>query len=529
MFDFLTAKMDSPKINQALISVSDKTGIVEFAQGLVECGVRILSTGGTARHLTEAGISVTEISDYTGFPEIMDGRVKTLHPKIFAGILARRDQVADEKILEEMDFATIDLVVVNLYPFQQTIEQPSVTEQQAIEQIDIGGPSLVRAAAKNSNFVAVATSPEQYSEILTQCQQNGGTSQTLRRELMAAAYKHTAKYDAIIADYFAAPQSNSELPHSINLTLNRQTELRYGENSHQQAALYSVPNFSGPNLVKARQIHGKELSYNNLLDLDSAIGIVSGFTASACCVIKHNNPCGAAVGDEQLTACQKAFACDPLSAFGSIVGFNRNLDFATAEFLATGEFFVESIIAPAFDPAAVEILTTKPKWKANVRLIEMGSIAAVDSGIELRQIRGGFLAQTPDASENVQNWKTVTSNQPTPQQRAELEFAWEVVRHVKSNAIVLVKDNATCGIGAGQMSRVDSVDFSIIKAGDRATGSVLASDAFFPFPDSIEKAAAAGISAIVQPGGSVKDKDVIKACDDAGIPMVLTGRRHFKH
>lgn len=521
--------MESPKIARALISVSDKTGLESFARGLVECGIEILSTGGTAKSLRAAGIDVTDISDFTGFPEVFDGRVKTLHPKVFAGILARRELDSDLQTLKELDFSLIDLIVVNLYPFKETIAQDGVTEQQAIEQIDIGGPSLIRAAAKNSTSVTIATCPEQYTSILSQIQQNGRTSGQLRRELMRDAFKHTAEYDSIIAEYFSAGQDVSGLPNTISLSLNRKCKLRYGENSHQTAAVYSSNLRQGIDLINANQLHGKELSYNNFLDLDSAISIVGGFADVGCCVIKHNNPCGAAASDSQLSACEKAFACDPLSAFGSIVGFNREVDAATAQFLAEGQFFVEAIIAPSFHGEAFDILTTKPKWKANVRLVEIGSLENDVVGIELRQVRGGFLVQQQDPPDNIESWKTVTESSPSSDQRRQLEFAWAVVRHVKSNAIVLAKNDATCGIGAGQMSRVDSVEISISKAGDKAKGSVLASDAFFPFPDSIERAAEAGISAIVQPGGSVKDEEVIAACNRLEIPMIFTGRRHFKH
>ncbi len=527
--------MESPKIRRALISVSDKRGIVEFARGLAECGVEILSTGGTASHLRDSEVSVIDISDYTGFPEILDGRVKTLHPKVFSGILARRDNDADESVLEQLDIGTIELVVVNLYPFEETIKIEGVTEQQVIEQIDIGGPSLLRAAGKNYQAVTVATSPDQYSAILGQVQQNGRTSLQLRRELMIEVFRHTAKYDSVISEYFLPSElAADKLPLQFSLLLKQEKKLRYGENSHQLAAVYSMPDFqgsspSGPNLIKADQLHGKELSYNNLLDLDAAIGMMQSFADPACCVLKHSNPCGAAIGKELKIACEKAFACDPLSAFGSVLGFNRELDAATAEFLSDGEFFIEAILAPSFSQDAIDTLTTKPKWRANVRLVEIGPIEGAEKQIEFRQIRGGFLVQDVDPPDRQHNWKTVTDKCPTPDERTELEFAWNVVRHVKSNAIVLSKDNATVGIGAGQMSRVDSVEIAISKAAARAAGSVLASDAFFPFADSIERAAAAGIKAIVQPGGSKRDDEVIEACNKLEMAMTFTSRRHFRH
>ncbi len=521
--------MESPKICRALISVSEKRGIDDFAKGLMDRGVTIYSTGGTATFLKKAGIDVVDIAEYTGFPEILDGRVKTLHPKVFSGILARRENESHAQTLKEFDIATIELVVVNLYPFEATIANENVTEQQAIEQIDIGGPSLIRAAAKNYESVTVATGAEQYAAILGQIRQNGRTSLQLRRELMAAAFEHTARYDSIIADYFSTKETVVGLPPTINLTLKREKSLRYGENSHQAAAVYSVPGSSGADLVLAKQLHGKELSYNNLLDLDSAIFLMQSFPEPACCVLKHNNPCGVAIDVKLAIACEKAFMCDPVSAYGSILGFNRPVDVATTEFLCHGDFFVEAILAPKFEPDAIELLTTKPKWRANVRLIEIGSLNGSEQPIELRQIHGGFLVQQPDSSERYNHWKVVTDAAPSPNDRMQLDFAWNVVRHVKSNAIVLAKENATVGIGAGQMSRVDSVDIAINKAGPRGAGSVMASDAFFPFPDSIERAAHAGILTIVQPGGSVRDDDVIEVCNRLGVSMIFTGRRHFRH
>ncbi len=522
--------MESPVIKRALISVSNKIGIVDFAQGLVAEGVEIYSTGGTRRHLEQAGINVVDVADYTGFPEMMDGRVKTLHPKIFAGILARRNNAADLGSLEEHGISTFELVVVNLYPFAATIAKPNVLMHEAIEQIDIGGPSLVRAAAKNSDFVSIVTTPEQYSDVLEEIQNDGKTTSRLRHVLMAQAFQHTAKYDATIAEYFSGETEGEDFPASVQLTLQRKASLRYGENSHQGAALYGIDACQDANLVNARQLNGKQLSFNNLLDLDAALGIVRGVDVPACSVIKHSNPCGAAYGETLCEATEKAFAGDPQSAFGSVVGMNRELDLATAEYLCTGGLFIEAIVAPGFAADAAELLKTKPKWKKNVRLMKVGDLAAARPAWEFRNLLGGVLIQDADNQpDSKEDWTVPTKVKPDDATMVELEFAWEMVRFVKSNAIVLSKDRSLVGVGAGQMSRVDSVEIVIRKAADRVPGSVLASDAFFPFADSIGVAAAAGINAVIQPGGSVRDNEVIAACDEHGIAMVLTGKRHFRH
>ncbi|MEX2187842.1 MAG: bifunctional phosphoribosylaminoimidazolecarboxamide formyltransferase/IMP cyclohydrolase [Pirellulales bacterium] len=545
-----------PTINNALISVSDKTGLAEFAKGLVTCGVKIYSTGGTRRHLEEAGLAVADIAGYTGFPEMMDGRLKTLHPRVFGGILCRHDRPDDMAAIAAHGIETFPLVVVNLYPFAATIAKPGVTLAEAIEQIDIGGPSLVRAAAKNHAFTTIATDAGQYGQILAQIQSSGATTGELRFRLASAAFAHTAAYDATIADYFAQQEARrdhgdsggtSNFPAKLRVTLDRVEQLRYGENPHQAAALYvaaaqgiasndtSDDASSAANLVAARKLNGKELSYNNLLDLDSAVAIARSLVEddprrAAAVVIKHNNPCGAATAASLSAAMRAALDGDPTSAFGSVISATRPIDAATAEVLVEPSRFVEAIIAPDFEPAALEILTTKPKWKANVRLMAVGEIAASCQSLQFRQIDGGVLVQQGDLGlDPLDEWKVVTAKQPTDEQMAELRFAWAIVRHVKSNAIVLVKDRAVCGVGAGQMSRVDSTEIAIRKAGDRATGSVLASDAFFPFADSIHQAAAGGVSAIIQPGGSRRDDEVIAACNERGLPMVFTGRRHFKH
>lgn len=525
--------MDPVKVQRALISVSDKSGLADFARTLVAAGVEIFSTGGTRKSLISAGIEARDVARYTGFPEMMEGRVKTLHPKIFGGILCRHHHAEDMQSVAEHEIATFELVVVNLYPFEATVARPDVTREEAIENIDIGGPSLVRAAAKNHAFVAIVTSPDQYAEVLADLAAHGGTTLALRQRLAAAAFARTAAYDRAIVDYFArdAEAAGREIfPPHLQLSLARHMELRYGENPHQQASVYRLQGANGANLVSAKQLHGKELSYNNLLDLDNALAIVRSFDRPAACVIKHNNPCGAAVADELAVAARRALDGDPLSAFGSVLGFNRQVDAATAEVLATPGLFIEAIAAPGFAPDALVILTTRPKWKTNVRLIDVGSLGAAPARINFRQIEGGMLVQEADVLEDPQSeWRVVTQMQPPATAMDDLRFGWGMVRHVKSNAIVLAKERSLIGCGAGQMSRVDSVEIAIAKAGQRATGSILASDAFFPFPDSIHKAAAAGIAAIIQPGGSVKDAEVTAACNEHKIPMIFTGRRHFRH
>ncbi|TWT53911.1 Bifunctional purine biosynthesis protein PurH [Rubripirellula amarantea] len=521
---------DVVPIRTAIISVSDKLGLADLAAGLQAAGVEIYSTGGTRRHLEQSGIDVLDVAEYTGFPEMLDGRVKTLHPKIFGGILAIRDRDDHMDAIEEHGIVPFDLVVVNLYPFAATASRPGATREECVEQIDIGGPSLVRAAAKNHGDVAVATSPEQYGEILAQLDQTKGTTIELREQLAAEAFDHTAGYDRAIADFMRGDTIGGEFPTSLNLSLRRKTQLRYGENPHQRAAVYVDPTDRSANLVSARQISGKELSYNNLLDLDSALEIVRGFGSPAVSVMKHNNPCGAATDSSLAVACQKALDGDPLSAFGSVIGFNRTVDRATAELLCEPGLFIEAIVAPDFQAEAVGLLTTKPRWSENVRLMQVGRLDLPQSPIQRRFISGGMLVQDADRmTSSPLQWKTVTKTKVDDDLWDDIAFAWEMVRHVKSNAIVLAKDTSLIGVGAGQMSRVDSVEISIDKAGDRADGSVLASDAFFPFPDSIEAAADAGVIAIIQPGGSRRDNEVIEACDKHEIPLVLTGRRHFKH
>lgn len=529
--------MEIPKIKRALISVSDKSGLEEFARGLADSGVQVFSTGGTRKHLESAGLEVHDVAAYTGFPEMMDGRLKTLHPKIFGGILCRADREDDMASISEHGIEAFELVVISLYPFEATIARPGVTMPEAIEQIDIGGPSLVRAAAKNHRFVSIATAPGQYAEILDSIRSAGGPDLEHRKRLAAAAFAMTAKYDCAISGYFeqqlTGPQDGDDgegPPASICLTLKLASPLRYGENPHQPAAAYRWSQSSGPSLIDAKQLNGKELSYNNLLDLDSALGIVRFVPKPAVSVIKHNNPCGAAADEELAEACRKAMAGDPSSAFGSVLGVNRSVDAAMAEVLSEPGLFVEAIVAPGFDAEAVEILTSKPKWRKNVRLMEVCELGAVAGRPAYRQVEGGMLMQTPDMGcTSEDEWRLVTESTASDAVMADLRFGWEMVRHVKSNAIVLCKDESLVGVGAGQMSRVDSVEISIKKAADRASGSVLASDAFFPFPDSIRHAADAGVAAVIQPGGSKRDDEVIAACNEYNLPMIFTGRRHFKH
>jgi len=525
----------NPPIRRALISVSDKSGLEAFARGLAAKSVELFSTGGTRKFLEGLGLAVRDVADYTGFPEMMDGRVKTLHPKIHGGILCRHDNPHDMKSLADHGILTFELVVVNLYPFEATVAKPGVTDEEAIENIDIGGPSLVRGAAKNHAFTTIVTAPDQYEEVLAAINATGATTYELRRKCAGRAYASTGKYDQAIAAYFAktsegATTTTDEYPASLTVQLNRVETLRYGENPHQSAALYAEPNPPAGTLVGAKQLNGKELSYNNILDLDSALAVARGLPGPSASVVKHNNPCGAATSATLAEACRRALAGDPQSAFGGIIGLNRKVDLATAEVLCEPGLFLEAIAAPSFDDAALELLKTKPKWKANVRLLATGEFGEAKPWTDYRRIAGGMLVQTADSlPDPEQEWKVVTAAQPTDAQLADLKFGWSIVRHVKSNAIVIAKDQMLLGAGAGQMSRVDSVGIAVQKAGDRVGGSVVASDAFFPFPDSIQALAKAGVKAVIQPGGSKNDPDVIAACNEHGLTMIFTGRRHFKH
>lgn len=522
-------------VRRALLSVSDKTNLVPFAQGLREFGVQLLSTGGTYRQLQDAGIEVTEVSEHTGFPEMMDGRVKTLHPKIHGGILARRDLDTHVQAMEQHDIAPIDLVVVNLYPFEATVAKPGVTRAEAIEQIDIGGPSMVRSAAKNHGAVGIVTAAEDYDAVLADMKaHHGALSQNLRETLAMKAFARTARYDAAIHRYLASvTESEGDFPDQFGMTGQKVMELRYGENPHQKAAFYHTPDTGEPSVGTAEVLNGKALSYNNLVDLDAALALAKEFAEPFCCVIKHTNPCGAAIGKDLGDAIEKAWSGDPVSAFGSVLAMTRPVDMAVAKFLVEGKRFVEAIIAPSFDADAFELLTTGPKWGKNVRLLACGAFgpdARLAADVEVKKITGGFLLQDRDlASEDAAAMKTVTQATPSAEQLEELAFAQRIAKHVKSNAIVLTGDRTVYGVGAGQMSRVDSVRMAVLKAGDRAQGSVLASDAFFPFPDGVETAIAGGVVAIVEPGGSMRDDEVIAACDAKNVPMVFTGIRHFRH
>ncbi len=520
----------SPPVRRALLSVSNKLGLSGFARILADLGIELYSTGGTARHLAQEGIPVRSIAEYTGFPEMMEGRVKTLHPRIFGGVLCRHDDPDDMASLRAVGGEPFELVVVNLYPFEATVRREETTWEEAVEQIDIGGPSLIRAAAKNHAFVTVVTRPDQYAHVLEELTEWGATTPELRRRFAAEAFSRTAAYDLAIVDYFNRFDDEPDFPKTVSQTYHRKARLRYGENPHQRAAVYADVAHHGLSLLSARQLNGKELSYNNYLDLDAALAIVRFFHRPAAVVIKHTNPCGAAVDDRLVEAARRAFEGDPVSAFGSIVGFNRTVDEETASLLAEPGKFIEAIVAPDFSAAAVGILTTRPKWKQNVRLLQVGRMIEPPDRRHVRAIEGGILVQTGDVDpDDVTQWRRVTQVSPMEPLDRDLEFTWAMVRFLKSNAIAVGRHEALWGAGAGQMSRVDAVEIALRKAGERARGAVLASDAFFPFPDSIERAAEAGIAAIVQPGGSRRDDEVIAACEHHRIPMWFTGKRHFRH
>ncbi len=513
-------------VKRALISVSNKHGIVEFAKGLNALGIEIISTGGTARALSEAGVAVTEVSSVTGFPEMLEGRVKTIHPIIAGGVLADRRKKEHMKQLEEHGIQPIDMVVINLYPFAETIAKPDVTLEEAIENIDIGGPSLIRAAAKNFESVAVVVEPERYGEILGELKANKGSlSRETRFDLARSAFKHTADYDETIYGYLVGLSEEERFPELLKLVFAKISGLRYGENPHQNAAFYRQEGAPHTALVNVRQLHGKELSYNNILDVDSAWNLASEFDEPVCVIVKHNNPCGVAVAADQATAYRLAFDADPASAFGGVIAFNKEVDKATAQQAA--EVFVEAIVAPGFSHEALEALT----GKKGIRLLDMGGATKRSAfGLDLRRVDGGLLAQDFDVIKEEREGMSVMGEiAPTETQWNDLLFAWKVAKHVKSNAIVLAKDLVTVGIGAGQMSRVDSAYIAIKKAGDRTKDCVMASDAFFPFRDSVDLGADAGVKAIIEPGGSVKDDEIIAACKDYRIALVFTGKRHFRH
>ena len=517
-------------IRRALLSVSDKTGLVDFARALVARKVEILSTGGTARALTDAGIPVIEVSAYTGFPEIMDGRVKTLHPRVHGGLLGRRG--TDDAVMQEHDIPPIDLLAVNLYPFAATIAKPDCTYAEAIENIDIGGPAMVRAASKNHQSVTVVVDPADYGDVLADLDANdGATSIDTRSSLAAKAFAHTAKYDTMVSSYLLGREATAEesFPQTLPLIYEKIQDLRYGENPHQQAAFYREPGASGSCIAAARTLQGKELSFNNIADTDTAVECVRVFNEPACVIVKHANPCGVATAVSLVDAYDRAYRTDPTSAFGGIIAFNRELDAATATAIV-GRQFVEVIVAPSVSAEAGAVLA----GRQNVRVLVVGPLATRStSEFEYRSVSGGLLVQTRDtALADPATFKIVTQKKPTPTQYADLWFAWRVCKYVKSNAIVFARDGMTIGVGAGQMSRVYSTHVAALKARDEGLeveGSAMASDAFFPFRDGIDAAAKYGIKAIVQPGGSRRDEEVIAAADEHGMTMVFTGMRHFRH
>ncbi|MFB3903409.1 MAG: bifunctional phosphoribosylaminoimidazolecarboxamide formyltransferase/IMP cyclohydrolase [Acidobacteriota bacterium] len=515
-------------IQTALVSVSNKDGVVDFCRELAALRVRILSTGGTARLLKQEGIKVDAVSDYTGFPEILGGRVKTLHPRIHGGILALHDDPAHQQVLQQHGISPIGLVVVNLYPFVQTIQREGVTLPEAVEQIDIGGPSMIRAAAKNFRYVTVVVDPADYPKVIAQLKVNGcQTSSEERFRLAGKAFAHTGAYDNAIAAYLREQQAGAGaeatgLPAAMSLSLTKQADLRYGENPHQRAALYAAGAPSG--LVAARQLQGKELSFNNYLDLQAASGVAIEFDDPFCAIIKHTNPCGAAVGATLAEAYERALECDPVSAFGSVIGFNRVVDLETAQKMAS--LFVEAIIAPGYEPAALEVFSQKK----NLRVMEAPVQRPGSTDLDFKKISGGFLVQDQDLHYLTEkDLKVVTQRAPELGEIQDLLFAWNIAKHVKSNAIIYVKDKRTVGVGAGQMSRVDSARIAVQKARVPVAGAVMASDAFFPFRDGIDEAARSGIKAVIQPGGSLRDDEVIQAANEHGMAMVFTGIRHFKH
>lgn len=511
------------KVRRALVSVSDKTGLVPFVRELVEMGVEVISTGGTANHLKEAGLPVTGVSEVTGFPEIMDGRVKTLHPAIHGGILADRDRPSHMQAIAELGIKPIDMVVVNLYPFEATIARKGVTEAEAIENIDIGGPAMVRSAAKNFSGVAVVTDPADYDAVISELKATGGElSPETRRRLAAKAFQHTAHYDAAIARWFA--EQESDFPGRLMIELVKVQELRYGENPHQRASWYREVTFGGPEIGMLEQLHGAQMSFNNLLDLDSARRVLDEFELPACVIIKHNNPCGVAVAETGAAAYEKAFACDPVSAYGGVIAVNRPVDEELARLLSSN--FIEVLWAPAYDEAALEILTQKK----DIRILTGQQSRDVRGTYDMKRIVGGMLVQDWDLEvDQRENMRVVTTRQPTEKEWGDLLFAWRVAKHVKSNAIVLAKDLMTVGIGAGQMSRVDSAKLAVDRARFPLEGCAVASDAFFPFPDALKVCADAGATCVIHPGGSKRDDEALALAEERGMAMVITGRRHFRH
>ena len=510
-------------MKRALVSVSDKTNLVPFVSSLVELGYEIISTGGTKKALEAAGLKTIGISEVTDFPEIMDGRVKTLHPKVHGALLCVRDNPDHVRQIEDLGIQYIDLVCVNLYPFKETVQKPGVSHEEIIENIDIGGPSMLRSASKNYKFIPVLCDPSDYDTVVKELRENGETSLTTREYLAAKVFRHTASYDTMIASYLTE-RTGEKYPEKFTITFDKVQELRYGENPHQSAAFYKGmnPQYS---LTNAKQLHGKELSYNNIQDGNAAIEILKDFEGQPAVVgLKHMNPCGVGIGKTIEEAWDKAYEADPVSIFGGIVAFNEPIHASVAEKLS--KIFLEIIIAPAFDEDAFEILSKKK----NIRLMQLDTSLEVNARYKVTNVNDGLLVQDIDDHKiTAEDLRCVTNRKPTEEELEQLLFAWKVVKHVKSNAIVLVKDNMTIGVGAGQMNRVGAAKIAIEQAGEKAKGSIMSSDAFFPMPDTVEEAVKAGVTAIIQPGGSIKDQLSIDVCNEHGIAMVYTGVRHFKH
>ncbi len=514
------------KIRTALLSVFDKTGIVDFGRKLSSLGIEILSTGGTAKALRDAGVAITEVSEYTGSPEIMDGRVKTLHPKIHGGLLCVRDSREQSAQAEKHGIRMIDLLAVNLYPFLEVVAKPDVAFEEAIENIDIGGPAMIRSAAKNHRYVTVVTDPADYDRVADDLRRReGATSEMLRRELAVKAYTSTARYDGAIASYLGGRE---EFPDLLTLQYEKIDDLRYGENPHQRGAAYRATARSGPSVAHAAFLGGKELSYNNLLDLDSALELARELRRAACAIVKHNNPCGAGCADTALEAYRKALEGDPVSAYGGLIAFNAIVDLPAAEAIAVKESFFEGIVAPQYARGAVELLRDRTKWGKNLRILEAGpDLKPAPGAVLVRSVRDGLLVQTPDDALTAE--LKAAHGEVDDALRRDLLFAWTVAKHVRSNAIVLARGEKVVGVGAGQMSRLDSAHLAVRKAGERARGAVAASDAFFPFPDALETLLDAGVCAVIQPGGSIRDEEVVAVARKRGVPMLLSGMRHFRH
>jgi phosphoribosylaminoimidazolecarboxamide formyltransferase/IMP cyclohydrolase len=517
------------KVTRALISVSHKDGILDFAKGLEKLDIEILSTGGTAKLLRDGGVKVKDVSEFTGFPEMLDGRVKTLHPKVHGGLLGRRNNPEHVKQMKQHGIEPIDLVVVNLYPFEQTVAKPGCSLEDAIENIDIGGPTMLRSAAKNYTDVAVVVSPRDYGRVLEELRKNGEVSLKTRFDLCRTVFLHTARYDSAISAWLnnqVPEEEKTRFPNILTLQVEKVQNLRYGENPHQQGAFYREFGVKEPGVSHAKQLQGKDMSFNNYLDANSALELAKEYAEIAAVIVKHNNPCGVGVAATLVDAYRKARDCDPVSAFGGVIAFNRMVDLDTArELTAT---FVEVVIAPEFAPDALEEL----KKKKDVRLLDIGStLRGAAEGMDLKKVAGGLIYQDRDLGRiaDIRTLAVATARKPTDAEYDALAFAWKVCKHVKSNAIVFAAKDRTVGIGAGQMSRLDSVRIAIMKAQSSLTGTVLASDAFFPFRDGLDEAAKAGVTAVIQPGGSLKDEEVIKAANEHGISMVMTGMRHFRH